>query len=217
MDFIVKLPKTRKRNEYIWVVVDRFTKLAHFIPLPNTKALELAKQFLKEIWRLPGRSEDIISDRDSHFTGYWWQSFCELLKGKTQLSIAFHPEMDGQTERINQIVEQFLRMFATKNDWDEVLPLAEFEYNNSKHSRTKYSPFYATYGYNSKSIWPLIVKETRNPASQLYVYYLEEIHNKLQQNLMQAQIRMKNVQNNIIKGLKYMRYGQQYPDFKIGD
>jgi hypothetical protein len=72
MDFIVKLPKTRKGNEHIWVVVDRFTELAHFIPLPNTKALELVKKFLKEIWRLHGLPEDIISDRDSYFTGHWW-------------------------------------------------------------------------------------------------------------------------------------------------
>jgi transposase InsO family protein len=179
MDFIVKLPKTRKGNKYIWVVIDRFTKLAHFILLPNSKALERAKKFLKQIWRLYGIPNNIISDRDSLFMGHWWQSFCKLLKVKTQLLRAFHPEMDGQTKRINQIVEQFLRMFATKKDWDKVLPLAEFEYNNSKHSGIQYSIFYATYRYNLKLIWPLIIKNTRNLTSQLYTHYLEKIHNQL--------------------------------------
>jgi hypothetical protein len=88
--------------------------------------------------------------------------------------MAFHPETDGQTKRINQIVEYFLRIFVTKKNCDEVLPLVEFEYNNSKHSGLKYNPFYATYGYNLKSTWSLIVKDSRNLASQLYAHYLEK-------------------------------------------
>jgi hypothetical protein len=79
--------------------------MVYFIPLPNTKIPELAKKFLKEIWRLHGIPKDIISDRDSRFTGYWWQTFCNLIKIRTQLLTSFHPETDGQTEKMNPILE----------------------------------------------------------------------------------------------------------------
>lgn len=162
--------------------------MAHFVPLPNVKAPELAKRFLKEIWRLHSVPEEIISDRDSRFTSNWWQNFCELINSKMALSTAFHPETDGQTERVNQILEQYLRIFATKSDWDELLPLAEFKYNNSKHSGSGQSPFYTNFGLDPRSIWPIKDQATRNPASELYAHYLENTHKQLRENLLKAQV-----------------------------
>jgi hypothetical protein len=109
-------------------------------------------------------------------------------------------------------------MFAQKKDWDELLPLAEFEYNNSKHSGTKYSPFYSNYGINPRSTWLISKKQSTNPASELYTHYLENTHKKLKENLLRAQAKMKATQNSQEKDSKRNpRYGQPHPDFQIGD
>ena len=90
----------------IWVVVDHFTKMAHFIPLPTSiDVQELAKKFTREIWKLHGLPEEIISDRDPKFTSYFWAALMEILGVGRKLSTAFHPETDGQTERVNQTLE----------------------------------------------------------------------------------------------------------------
>jgi transposase InsO family protein len=210
MDFIVKLPKTKTGNEHIWVIVDRFSKMAHFIPIKNTRAEGLVPIFLKEIWRLHGIPEQIVSDRDTRFTGSYWQSFCELINTKTKLSTAFHPETDGQTERVNQILEQFLRLFVSNHpEWDELLPLAEFEYNNSRHSSTQMSPFFINYGFHPRDKWP-VETPVRNPASQAYVHFLSGIHQQVTTNLEEARKAMlaRETRNS---------HGKQHPEFKVGD
>ena len=104
MDFIESEGYTK-----IWVIVDRFSKMAHFIPLRTEEHIkELALTFLKEIWRLHGLPESIISDRDTRFTSKFWMRLMQLLQVKLNVSTAFHPETDGQTERVNQILEQYL-------------------------------------------------------------------------------------------------------------
>ena len=143
-----------------------------------------------------------------------------LLDIKTNLSTAFQQETDGQTERVNQVLEQYLRIFATTKDWDEKLPLAEFEYNNAHHSATKFSPFFATYGFDPRSIWPNEDKQVRNPASEMYEHYLRETHAQLSRNLHQAQDRMRNQQNKQPmkngKPIGNPRHGKKHPDFEIG-
>ena len=101
MDWIIELPESDGFTQ-IWVVVDRFTKMAHLIPLQtNTKATDLAKVFLKEIWKHHGLLTDIVSDRDAKITSHFWQALMDLLGVRTKLSTAFHPETDGQIERVN--------------------------------------------------------------------------------------------------------------------
>ena len=101
MDFIVGLPKSEGYTK-IWVIVDRFSKMAHFIPLRTEEHIkELALIFLKEIWCLHGLPESIISDRDTQFTSKFWMSLMQLLQVKLNISTAFHPEIDGQTKRVN--------------------------------------------------------------------------------------------------------------------
>ena len=126
MDFIIELPKCQGYDR-IWVIVDRFSKMAHFIPLKKTTAASLALEFVKEIWRLHGLPKGIISDRDVLFTGNFWTDVKKLLGITGRRSTAFHPQTDGQTERVNQVLEQYLRAFVNweQDNWVELLPFAE--------------------------------------------------------------------------------------------
>jgi len=109
IDFIVGLPKPNGYTN-IRVIVDRFSKMAHFTPLRTEEHIkELALTFVKEIWRLHGLPESIVSDQDTRFTSKFWRSLMQLLQAKRTLSMAFHPESDGQNKRVNQTLEQYLR------------------------------------------------------------------------------------------------------------
>jgi len=150
LDFIVDLPISNSFDS-ILVIVDRLTKYALFIPTKKTITAEtFSELFITHVFALHGMPHEIISDRGSIFTSKFWQRFCELIKVNTNLSTAFHPQSDGQTERVNQIVEQYIRVFGNyqQNDWTSLLPLAQFTYNNSQHSSIGTTPFYANYGYH---------------------------------------------------------------------
>src|SRR5258706_11273298 len=129
MDFITELPKSEDHNE-LWVTIDRFSKMAHFIPLKikEKSAADLAKLFAKEEWRIHGLPRDIISDRDSRFTSATWREFLAVTGIKSRMSTSFHPQTDGQTERTNQLIEAYLRPFLNQeqDDWVDLLPMAEY-------------------------------------------------------------------------------------------
>ena len=130
--------------------------MEHWIPLPtNTTATDLAKVFLKEIWKHYGLPTDIVSDRDAKITSHFWQALMDLLGVRTKLSTAFHPETDGQTERVNQTIEQYLRHDCSwkQDDWSELRPMAELAYNSTKSETTGMSPFEANYGMLPKQTW----------------------------------------------------------------
>jgi len=153
MDFIVGLPKSDGYTK-IWVIVDRFFKMAHFIPLRTEEHIkELALTFVKEIWHLHGLPESIVSDRDTRFTSKYWTSLMQLLQVKLNLSTAFHPESDGQTARVNQTLEQYLRSYCSyqQDDWVSLLPFAEHAYNTSMSESTKTSPFEINYGFSPQT------------------------------------------------------------------
>ena len=106
MDFVTKLPKTRKGNDAIWVIVDRLTKSAHFLPMKETFSMErLAKLYVDEVVSLHGVPLSIVSDRDSRFTSRFWTSFQEAMGTRLNLSTAYHPQTDGQSERTIQTME----------------------------------------------------------------------------------------------------------------
>ena len=111
MDFITDLPKVGG-YERIWVVVDRFLKMAHFIRLKNRQAGNLAKVFVRDIWRLHGLPLGVISDRDTVFTSKLWSEVMRLLNISQDMSTPYYPQTDGQTERVNQVPEHFLRTFC---------------------------------------------------------------------------------------------------------
>jgi hypothetical protein len=149
MDFIVGLPRTQKGYNSIWVVVDRLTKVAHFIPVNTTySGARLADLYISRIVCLHGVPKKIISDRGSQFTSRFWEQLHDSLDMKLRFSTAYHPQTDGQTERTNQVLEDMLRACAIQygTSWDKCLPYAEFSYNNSYQASLKKSPFEALYG-----------------------------------------------------------------------
>ncbi|GJY47656.1 reverse transcriptase domain-containing protein [Tanacetum coccineum] len=149
MDFITKLPKTSNGHDTIWVIVDRLTKSAHFIPTRETDSMEtLTRLYIKEIVSRHGVPISIISDRDSHFTSRFWKSLQNALGTQLDMSTAYHPETDGQSERTIQTLEDMLRACVIDfgKGWEKHLPLVEFSYNNSYHASIKAAPFEALYG-----------------------------------------------------------------------
>jgi len=161
MDFIVGLPKSDGYTK-IWVIVDRFSKMAHFIPLRTEEHIkELALTFMQEIWPLQGLPESIVSDRDTRFTSKFCTSLMQLLQVKLNLSTIFHPESDGQTERVNQKLEQYLRSYCSyqQDDWVSLLPFAEHAYHTSVTESTKGSPFEINYGFSPQTQWSSIVSD----------------------------------------------------------
>lgn len=154
MDFITKLPRTPSGYDAIWVIVDRLTKSAHFLPIKETDGMEkLARLYLKEIVCRHGVPISIISDRDSRFTSGFWKSLQKALDTNLDMSTAYHPQTDGQSERTIQTLEDMLRACVIDfgSSWDRHLPLVEFSYNNSYHASIKAAPFEALYGRKCRS------------------------------------------------------------------
>ncbi|GJV51419.1 putative reverse transcriptase domain-containing protein [Tanacetum coccineum] len=154
MDFVTKLPRTAAGQDTIWVIVDRLTKSAHFLPMREDDTLEkLTRQYLKEVVSKHGVPVSIISDRDGKFTSHFWKSLHKALGTRLDMSTAYHPETDGQSERTIQTLEDMLRACVLDfgKGWDKHLPLVEFSYNNSYHTSIKAAPFEALYGRKCRS------------------------------------------------------------------
>jgi hypothetical protein len=149
MDFIVGLPHTQAGNDSIWAIVDRLTKVAHFIPVKMTYlGAKLVELYMSRIMCLHGIPMKIVSDRGSQFTSKFWEKLHESMDTKLNFSSAYHPQKDGQTERSNQILEYMLRACVLKygKGWDKSLPYAEFLYNDSYQASIKMAPYEALYG-----------------------------------------------------------------------
>jgi transposase InsO family protein len=152
MDFITDLPTVKAKNS-ILVVVDRLTKMAHFTPCSKSIMVEETIQLILDgIVRLHGLPEEIVSDTGPQFASKFWHRLFELLRVDIWLSSAFHPETDGQTERINHTLEQYLRctMNYQQDDWLDLLSQVEFAYNNTTHASTRISPFFANYSFHPR-------------------------------------------------------------------
>jgi len=150
MDFITDLPKSEE-DDAILIVIDRLTKMAHFLPCTKEmNAWQFSEHFIREIFRLHGLPKDIITDRGSIFTSDPWKETTKQLGIERRLSMAFHPQTDGQTERTNSTLEQYLRAYVNyqRDNWKELLPMAEFAYNNGYQESIKRTHFFANYGVN---------------------------------------------------------------------
>jgi len=187
-DFITKLPLAQGYDS-ILVVVDRLTKMVHFIlTTEKTLAEGLARLFRDNMWKLHGLPESIISDRGPQFAAGLMQELNEMLEIKSKLSMAFHPQTNGQTERINQELEQYLRMFIDhrQEQWPEWLGTAEFAYNNKAHSSIRTSPFKANYrqdprmGFEGR-------KKGKYAGAEKFVEKMKEIQEEAKAVLRQAQ------------------------------
>ena len=149
MDFVFGLPKSLEGYDSIWVIVDRMTKSAHFLPVKTTDPMrKLANLYLKEIMRLHNVPVSIRSDRDARFTSMFWKELQARFSTRLKFSTAAHPHTDGQSERTTQTLEDMLRACALDflGSWAEKVPLMEFAYNNSYHQSLGMSPFEALYG-----------------------------------------------------------------------
>lgn len=194
MDFIEGLPKSNG-YDVILVVVDRFTKYAHFLPLKHPyTAMSVAQSLLQHVIKLHGVPKTIVSDRDPVFTSNFWTELFHVFNTKLQMSTAYHPQSDGQTERINQCLEMYLRC-ATHDrpkKWYNWLHLAEFWYNTSFHVSLKCTPFKALYGHDPNyGICPIPVATTNLEVQDLLLerHLSSEL---LKQTLERAQNRMKH-------------------------
>jgi hypothetical protein len=149
MDFVVGFPLTSHRHNAILVIVDKLTKSSHFILVRNSyDVTNVARVFVSEVICLHGIPKKIISDRDSIFTSRFFTSLQSTLGTQLNLSTTYHPETDRKTERVNQVIEDMLRMYFinNQNQWEKYLPLVEFAYNNSFHSSIGMPPCEALYG-----------------------------------------------------------------------
>jgi transposase InsO family protein len=205
MDFIVDLPKSKS-----FVVVDRLTKMAHFVPCNKTiTSKETARLFLENVYKYHGLPDNIIFDRGTQFTSKFWQSLFKILQVKINLSSAYHPQMDGQTERVNQVLEQYLRCFINyhQDNWVDLLPVAEFAYSNTFQESIHQTSFFTNYGYHPR-FDSLNLSLAKNPAMQDLVTRLLEIHKDMKARLVEAQEWQKR---NADKSRK------QNPNISVGD
>jgi hypothetical protein len=213
IDLITQLPDSTDEHGNICtaiiVVVDRLTKQAHFYAHnDHCTAIDIADTFLNQVFRHHGLPRQIISDRGPQFASEVFEEFCRKLGIKPSKSTAYHPETDGQTERVNQILEQYLRIFCSyrQDDWARLLPVAEFAYNNTPSESTKLSPFFIEYGRNPQMA-PDVHGQLQHPSLEELFLYREDAQNEAKASLSLAAERMK----------WYFDEHKQDVKFKVGD
>ena len=214
MDFITGLPRVQKGYNAIWVIVDRLTKSAHFLPVKeSTTSDQLAQIYVKEVVRLHGVPKTIVSDRDSRFVSAFWTSLQRNLGTRLAFSTAYHPQTDGQTERTNQVLEDMLRACCMdyRMTWHEMLPLVEFAYNNSYQSTIKMAPYEALYGRRCRS--PLHWDEI-GERSELSTALGPEMTQKMIEDVRLIRSRMKQAQD---RQKSYADLKRKEVEFQVGD
>ncbi|KAG0158308.1 hypothetical protein PDIDSM_5821 [Penicillium digitatum] len=212
MDFITHLPLSYGYDA-ILVVVDRLTKMKHFIHCKGTcNAEEVARLYTRHVWKLHGLPNTVVSDRGPQFVAQFWKHLTKRLRITNLLSTAYHPETDGQTERANAVLEQYLRAYVSylQDDWSEWLPLAEFTANSHYSESTRVSPFYANYGFH-----PRIGFEPSQPAShpatrdaEKFATRMQELTEYVRAEILSAQARYEEQTNRHRAPARRYRPGQ---------
>eukprot|EP00253_Pinus_taeda_P011330 PITA_11330 len=210
MDFITGLPRTKKGNDSIMVVVDKLSKAAHFIPAQSTyKAVQIAHLFMQNVFRLHGLPKVIISDRDVKFTSTFWRTLFAELGTQLNFSTTYLPQTDGQTERVNQVLEDMLRAYVMlkPGQWEEYLHLVEFSYNNGYHTSTQLSPFEVLYGRkcHTPSSWG--GPEDKLSLGPEMLKDMEDMVKRVRANLKAAQDRQKSFADR----------KRRFTEYKVGD
>lgn len=216
MDFITDLPRsttwtTKDTFDTILVVVDRLTKYVYFLPFYKTgTARQLAQLLVERVFCNHGTPSDIVSDRDKLFLSHFWQTTMELLNVRTKLSTSFHPQTDGQTERTNQTLEQYLRAFVNykQTNWASLLPIAQFTCNTYCNASTTISPFQAVYGILPTLRFEEHSIKTFSEAAKANIDMIKATQNQLRMELAKAST------TQIYHANKHRSGG---PDLKEGD
>ena len=192
VDFITKLPVVAGKDA-ILVVCDRLSKMMYFVATTEgTSAEGLARLLRDNVWKLHGLPESVVSDRGPQFAAELTKELNRMLGIKIKLSMAFHPQTDGQTERMNQELEQYLRFFIEnrQKDWPEWLVTAEFAINNKVHTATKVSPFIANYGKELRMRGDIRRKGKVESATE-FVERMKKVHEEAEAALKKTQEEMK--------------------------
>ncbi|GJX74609.1 RNA-directed DNA polymerase [Tanacetum coccineum] len=213
LDFITGLPRTQRQKDSVMVVVDRFSKMAHFVACHTTyDAVQIANLYFKEIVRLHGVPKTIVSDRDAKFLSHFWLTLWRKLGTKLKFSTSSHPQTDGQTEVTNRTLGSLLRALITANlkQWEDLLPRAEFAYNRAPSKTTGINPFMAVYGANPITPLDLVVLDTFTKFSKEasdVAADIKSIHQRIHDKIAKT--------NELIK---YRRdKGRKHVLFKLGD
>jgi hypothetical protein len=213
MDFVLGLPRTKRGRDSIFMVVNRFSKMAHFIPCHKTDDVSrIADFFFREIIRLHGVPNTIVSDRDTKFLSHFWRTLWAKLGTKLLFSTTCHPQTDGQTEVVNRTLSTMLRVVLKKNimTWEEYLSHVEFAYNRSLHSTIKMCPFEIIYGLLPRApidLMPLPSSEKLNFDVKQHAELMLKMHETTKEN-----IERKNTKYKIIDDK-----GRKQFDFEPGD
>ncbi|TVY75035.1 Transposon Tf2-9 polyprotein [Fusarium oxysporum f. sp. cubense] len=200
MDFITKLPLSEEPStgifyDSIMVIVDRLTKFSYYLPYREaTDAEELSYVFYRHIVSIHGLPTEILSDRGPTFAATFWQSLMARLGLNHRLTTAFRPQVDGQTERMNQVLEQYLRCYINyeQNDWVEKLPIAQLAHNTAYNESTKLTPAYANFGFTPNAYHDARQEKSVNPAAILKSDDLKNLHEEMKTELEFVRKRMKN-------------------------
>ncbi len=193
MDLITQLPKTTAGHDAIVVFVDRLSKMVHFVPTTTTVGAEkLANIFHDNVIKLHGLPEEIVSDRDPRMTSHFWRQLMAKMGSKLSMSSAFHPQTDGQTERMNRILEDMLRNYVdpTQKDWDQHLASAEFAVNNAYHRGMRATPFFLNYGRHPRTPLNSRLDKDNVPAAK-------NMAERIAQNVQTARMHLKNAQQRM--------------------
>ena len=209
VDFIIKLPVS-KGHDLILVVCNRFLKISHFVVMTEKMTVEgLAKLFRDNVWKLHGLPESVILDRGLQFVAGLMKELNKMLGIETKLSTAYYPWTDRQTERTNQELEQYLRMYVNhrQNNWSEWLATAEFAFNNKVHTATKMSLFQANYGREPRMGFD-IRKKGKNMKAEDFAREMKNRHEEARSVLVKSQEEMKRQTD---------RSRKEAEEYKVGD
>ncbi|KAK9920990.1 hypothetical protein M0R45_029522 [Rubus argutus] len=201
MDFVVGLPRTQRGNDSIFVVVDRFSKMAHFISCKKTMdASYIASLYFNEVVKHHGVPKSIVSDRDTKFLSHFWKHLWNRIGTSLLYSSAYHLQTDGQTEVVNRTLGNLLRGLAAKRpkQWDLILPQAEFSYNSVINRSTGKSPFEIVYGQaptHYLDLAPIPNSSLSNKKAEDFVSTMNKIHDEVRKKLEQSNAKYKEATN----------------------
>jgi hypothetical protein len=208
MDFLGPLPVSTDGHDMILIVVDRLTKMAHFIPtISNVTSKETAELFLEHVFRYHGLPENIVSDRNPKFMARFWKNLTKALGVNILMSTSSHPQTDGQSEATVNIIQKLLKSFCLQDqDWEKLLPSLEFAYNNTKQSGTSETPFYLNCGYHPTGAYQHT--DTYCPHVEDRVQHLIRLQEATREPIHYAQ----TIQERYVN-----KHRRPAPEIKVGD